>query len=476
MFASRIKTQLLLISLAPLLLVMLLVLGFLVGTTRDGIEEQVQNRGDEIAAQIVSMSEFFFYTGDMEKLSEVVELMINIDELISIKFSDAKGRILLARELDSVNQTIRTFRVAIRNQDPLVDELIELAATSEPATILGYLHIGISEDRITTQLQAFYIRTLLIGLVALLLGLVLAYLMSRKMTSALSSLAVTAREIELKSLTARCPENGHGELLELQHIFNEMAESLERNEQHMLRRIEEATRSLNASVDELSQKNEELAKQRQEAIELERSKAISDERARIMKDMHDGVGGQLVSSLAIIERESDSEARNNIAATLRECLDDFRLIINSLNVNANNLDAIMADFKYRLDKRIKSLSISLHWQIDPKADQITLQPQQALHLLRILQEATTNIIKHADATRISISLQSDGDGVQLMICDNGNCRLLGRHDYDASVSSEGYGLTNMQWRARQLKGTISFLNNEPSGLCVKLILPEFVIH
>jgi len=118
----------------------------------------------------------------------------------------------------------------------------------------------------------------------------------------------------------------------------------------------------------------------------------------------------------------------------------------------------------------------LHWQIDPKADQITLQPQQALHLLRILQEATTNIIKHADATRISISLQSDGDGVQLMICDNGNCRLLGRNEYDASVSSEGYGLTNMQWRARQLKGTISFLNNEPSGLCVKLILPEFVIH
>ena len=474
MFVSRIKTQLLLISLAPLLLVMILVLGFLIGTTHDGIEQRVQKRGDEIAAQIVTMSEFFLYTGNMEKLSEVVELMINIDELISIQFSDAQGRLLLARELDSANQTIRSFRVAIRNQDSLVDDLTVLAANAEPAPVLGYLNIGISENRITTQLQAFYIRILLIGLVALLLGVVLAYLMSRKMTSALSSLALTAREIELKSFSVRCPENGHGELLELQHIFNEMADSLERNEQRMLRRIEEATRSLNASVDELSNKNQELAKQRQESIELARSKAISDERARIMKDMHDGVGGQLVSSLAIIERETESEARDNIAATLKECLDDFRLIINSLNVNANHLDAIMADFKYRLDKRIKPLDINLKWCIDPIAEQVALQPQQALHLLRILQEATTNILKHANATEISIEMLCSIEGVMLTICDDGICVVLPEEECEDEPHFAGYGLTNMRWRARQLKGTIGFQKTAQGGLCIMLTLPEWL--
>jgi signal transduction histidine kinase len=470
MMGSRIKTQLLVISLTPLMLVMILVLAFFVNASKDTLEERIQYRGGEIAAQIVSMSEFYFYTGDIDRLQDVAELMINIDELMSIHFRGVDDQTIVFRELDSKDQPIRMFTVPIMAENKLADELTEMAYENEPTPILGSLTIGLSENRLTTQLAALYSRILWVGVAGMLLGMVLVYFLSRSVTRSLTSLAETAKEIEASKLYSRCPENGKGELLALQHIFNDMAESLERNEQILQTRISDATASLNASVEELSLKNDELARKRQEAISLERSKAISDERTRIMKDMHDGIGGQLVSTLAMLDRHAgDSvteQTKTDIADTLRECLEDFRLIIHSLNINADSMEALLADFKYRLIKRLKPLNIELIWYMSESLDHVKLQPQQSLHLLRFLQEATTNTMKHSGASELSVrAVCLSEQMVSLEVSDNGQCE-----QYESVLT--GHGIKNMQWRACELDGTLN-LANESGGLCIELQIPLY---
>nr|WP_279545369.1 HAMP domain-containing protein [Pseudoteredinibacter isoporae] len=291
----------------------------------------------------------------------------------------------------------------------------------------------------------------------------MVYLFGRRMSASLSEMAAAAKAVKMGDLDSRSPENGEGEILELQRLFNRMVGSLQENEADLQNRIEHATKSLNESVDALSRKNTELEQQRQEAIELERSKAISDERARIMKDMHDGIGGQLVASLAMIEKEKNSEIRDNISSALRECLDDFRLIILSLNVSDSNLQALLADFKYRINKKLSKLKVRLSWQVAMEVDQVNIQPQQSLHLLRILQEIFANILKHSDASEIVLKVSLDGQQVHLQVDDNGQ--------FNEPEDKGGHGLKNMHWRAGELKGVFSLNKNEQGGASANLSFP-----
>lgn len=464
MLVNSIRNQLFITTLAPLLLVTLLVSAFLLLESLQEVEDQLDERGNDIAAQAVSMSEFYFFTGDMEKLSEIADLLVKIDGLVFIRFINSQNQLIIEKH-KALKGTSKTFVVPIFSQHTEVDDFPELSGDLPAEAPLGIIEIGLSSFGQDTKKREVYWRVLLVAIIAAVLALLLAYISSHNMTRALTSLMSTARDMKLKRFSKRCAENGSGELRELQSIFNEMAQSLEKNEQALQRRIETATRSLHNTVKELSEKNRLLAIQRRETIELERSKAISDERARIMKDMHDGIGGQIVASLAMIEKEPDSAAKQNIAATLTECLDDFRLIINSLNANANSLTDLLADFKYRHQRKLNQLNIELQWQVEDSADNYPLQPQQSLNVLRILQEAFTNIYKHANANRISFQARSVPHGFALIVEDSGQ-------NFCLQSTPFGQGMKNMHWRADQL-GAVLMLDKSATGGCrITLLLPQ----
>ena len=214
----------------------------------------------------------------------------------------------------------------------------------------------------------------------------------------------------------------------------------------------------------LADKNDELERTKQEAVDLEKSKAIADERTRIMRDMHDGIGGQLVATLALLELEPGNETKNNIAAILKACLDDFRLIINSLNVHANTLDALLADFKYLISTKLEKMDIALSWDVLSLPDDVVIDPQQSLHILRILQEAFTNVMKHSNSTEISLHAQCNDGIVSLTIKDNG-------HNTETTEVKNGHGLDNMKWRAEQLSADLNIVSDANQGYTLILTLP-----
>ncbi|MFT5453157.1 MAG: signal transduction histidine kinase, partial [Enterobacterales bacterium] len=161
--------------------------------------------------------------------------------------------------------------------------------------------------------------------------------------------------------------------------------------------------TLNNELEErVSKKSLKLEKYYQEATKIESERALVAERERIMRDMHDGLGGQLVQILSLAEHHQElSPVRN----TLRQALRDLRLIIDSLSVSEGDLVTVLGTFRYRTEKMIKEVGLKYHWQVDDLPALKQLGPESALQILRILQEAVSNIMQHAEATTITFISQ-----------------------------------------------------------------------
>jgi len=225
---------------------------------------------------------------------------------------------------------------------------------------------------------------------------------------------------------------------------------------------ERLNRELEQRVEE---KHTELEDNYARLHELERDRAVADERDRIMRDMHDGMGGQLVSTLAMVE--SGRFTPEGVTAALRGALDDLRLVIDSLDPIEGNLLSVLGTIRARLEPRLSQHGMRFDWQVADVPVLPDLTPERVLQVLRIVQEAITNVVKHAGARTIVVSTgrEPGADGQPLVyveIRDDG-CGMDG-------ATKLGRGLANMARRAQALGATLS-VESGPKGTAVRLRLP-----
>jgi signal transduction histidine kinase len=209
----------------------------------------------------------------------------------------------------------------------------------------------------------------------------------------------------------------------------------------------------------VAQKHAELEHNFRQLQEMQHQTAIAEERGRLMSEMHDGVGSQVIATLDAVER-GHSQA-SDIARDLRDILDSLRLTIDSLQPSENDLLTVLGNLRYRLEGRLKRQGIKLNWQVSdvPKVESLT--PQNVLHILRILQEAFTNIIKHARASTITVTTGFDAAHVHMSVADDGG---------GFRGEREGRGLSSMRRRAQQLGAQLE-INSSPSGTVLSLRIP-----
>jgi signal transduction histidine kinase len=186
--------------------------------------------------------------------------------------------------------------------------------------------------------------------------------------------------------------------------------------------------------------------------EIEQQQAINLERQRLMRDMHDGLGSSLMSALWAVERGQFDEAE--IAEILKGCIDDLKLTIDSMEPVEANLLLLLAKLRYRLASRFERSGITLCWEVEDVPALDWLDPATALHILRILQEAFTNIIKHTRANEIHVVTGTDNNGVVVVVSDNGPGFSVER-----ALSGEGRGLKNQRRRAEAIGAKIDWDSN-----------------
>jgi signal transduction histidine kinase len=211
----------------------------------------------------------------------------------------------------------------------------------------------------------------------------------------------------------------------------------------------------------VTQKAGELERNYQQLMEARRNEALALERTRIMSEMHDGIGSQLTLALSLVRRmDREADPAHNgedgrVATVLRESIEDLQLIIDSLEPVENDLLTVLGTLRYRLQDRLGKGGIDLQWNVVDLPPLPMLTPHSVLSILRIVQEAFANCLKHSGATRIAVTTGLKGDpGVDetahIGIVDNG-------HGMQATRGT-GRGMENMRRRAAAPRGHLKVLS------------------
>jgi signal transduction histidine kinase len=208
-----------------------------------------------------------------------------------------------------------------------------------------------------------------------------------------------------------------------------------------------------------------------------RNEALAAERTRLMRDLHDGLGGHLVSIVALSEQSGMDGARIGEAA--RAALRDLRLVIDAMDDIDGDLMLVLGSWRERTMAQLRAHAMKLDWHV--RGDGIPafpdLRPWHVIQILRLLDEAVTNAVKHSGARTVKVSLETlfeegeeptgqitvedDGRGFAVPACSPETGREL----------RTGRGLANMQRRA-ELCGAALCISSGELGTSVRLNLPR----
>jgi signal transduction histidine kinase len=198
---------------------------------------------------------------------------------------------------------------------------------------------------------------------------------------------------------------------------------------------------------------------------LEVSGAVTHERDRLMREIHDGIGSSLVTAIAASERQGKAVDGPSM---LKRALTDLRIAVDSLEPVGGDIATLMASLRYRVEPDIKKAGIEFDWQVEEVPEFDWLDAVNALHVLRTFQEAFSNIVGHAEATKITVrchaEMRHERAGVLIEVADNG----IGFVD---DGGPRGHGLRNMTSRAEALDGELEHVSRPGLGTSVSLWLP-----
>lgn len=198
----------------------------------------------------------------------------------------------------------------------------------------------------------------------------------------------------------------------------------------------------------------------------QQERAVLDERQRIMREIHDGIGSQLVGLLSMVRQRPPQPEQ--MEEHVRNALDEMRMAVDSLQPVHSDLTTVLATLRYRLQPRLEAANLKVIWDVGDLPPLPGLSPQAVLQVQRILLEAFTNVLKHAGATEVTMHarwLPSPEPAVLLELRDNG--QGLQR----APVREGSYGLGSMRARAQSIGARLSVGNAPEGGCCVSMRWP-----
>ncbi len=212
----------------------------------------------------------------------------------------------------------------------------------------------------------------------------------------------------------------------------------------------------------------------QAALALERARAqderqllaVLEDRERIARDLHDVViqrlfaTGLQLQSAARLARPEAADRINSAVDDLDTTIRDIRAAIFELRSPA--APTLQADLRANVDAAAASLGFRPQLRLDGPVDSAVPDALRG-HFLAVLREALSNVVKHANASTVSVLVSVDAEMLRLTVADNGD-GVPGGYD-------ELSGLANMRHRAEQLAGTFTVEPNTPSGTVVTWTVP-----
>jgi signal transduction histidine kinase len=208
-----------------------------------------------------------------------------------------------------------------------------------------------------------------------------------------------------------------------------------------------------------------------------RNEALAAERTRLMRDLHDGLGGHLVSIVALSEQSGDPT--NRIGEAARAALKDLRLVIDAMDDIDGDLMLVLGSWRERTAAQLRPHAMKLDWHVRGEGIPACpdIRPWHVIQVMRLLDEAVTNAVKHSGAKTVKVSLETifeEGEAPtgQITVEDDG-CGFAMPDGSQAAgrEGRSGRGLLNMRRRA-ELCGAHFHITSGKQGTSIHLHLPS----
>ena len=193
------------------------------------------------------------------------------------------------------------------------------------------------------------------------------------------------------------------------------------------------------------------------------------ERRRLAKEIHDGIGPNMSTLKLYIDAVKRKLKDDTIIAELEKINDEISEIASEIRQISHALmPSSLIDFgvdtalKNFINKIADTGKVKIEYSSDIYDGYLTKEYE--LNIYRIIQELVNNSIKHSGCEKITITIQTEEDKLQINVNDDGK-------GMDFEKKSAGIGLENVNSRVESLQGSISHDSDEGNGLHVSIILP-----
>lgn len=323
---------------------------------------------------------------------------------------------------------------------------------------VGYVRVGMSSEGMQQILNYTITNFSLMSIIICSIAVILASWQTSIIIRPIRELSEAAEEIKNSNYSVQTICESEDEIGNLSQTFNEMAVTLKQKEDEN-----------NGLLEALHIK------------ELNRTVLISklftaqeDERKRISRELHDGAGQSITSLLAylkILSSEVQGARQHSLINSARDVivsvLGELRQMAVDLRPPALDDLGIVA----AMEKYLHGLTMhnDIKFSFNTSDQHIEVPNSIALALYRILQEAITNIIRHANATEVQVSLLGENGQVKLIISDNG-CGFSDTSLENARKQNR-LGLYGMQERVELLNGNFDIQSIVGIGTKIVIIIP-----
>lgn len=197
------------------------------------------------------------------------------------------------------------------------------------------------------------------------------------------------------------------------------------------------------------------------------------ERTRLARDLHDAVKQQLFAiqtSAAAIDARFDADpagartALGHVRTSAREALAEMETLIEQLQTAPLETTGLRDALKRQCEALAFRTGADVKLSVGELPPDMWLRPGTQRSLFRGAQEALANIGRHARASRVDVTLGTEGDQLELTIKDNGA-------GFDPTAERTGMGIENMRERARALGGTFLLTSAPGEGTTAQWVVP-----
>jgi len=416
----KIKYQILLITLLPVFLIESTLTYFHINKSIDQAEQLLKSKGQIIAKQIASASEFSIFSGQYKQIQYLLDSSINTHGIIATSAHTADGKKIAQANNDEFSDFEISdyfyFRQEIQSKNVELSDVFETNQENIAASQkLGWINLYISKQDLNMSITHIFQDAAIIFIIGLIFAVLLTSFISQGITHPIYTLLTHLKKVETGTLGQSIDVIENNEIGELQTSFNSMTQALQSSRLKLDNKINQATHELRQAVSRLEYKNTELEQARDQAQNANETKTRF--LANMSHEIRTPING-IQGFIKMLDRSELNSTQKRYSQIILKSTNDLTKIINGIldysKIESGKLQIIFEPFDlYELVEQTRDAlfakvlenKIDIHLIIYSDTPRYLIGDKQ--HIKQVMINLIGNAIKFTESGFISITVYAE---------------------------------------------------------------------